>query len=193
MPDRRTERRTTGEMQKRVFLLAIASFLFFLPAAGEGIVSSGVRTAGEIVEPFSCEGLSGETITFESLLDGKDFLVIVFWGVNCGPCVQEFERLSAMWANPRFRQRAAMIAVNTDGRGAETLKDQMEERRIRIPFPVIPDEDQMITNAYVDGLIPLTVLIDRERRVRFSILGGGEEGTLLLERSILGDGGMANR
>jgi hypothetical protein len=52
-------------------------------------------------------------------------------------------------------------------------------------LPVVPDENQAITDSFVDGLIPLTVLIDRDRRIRLSILGAGSENVDLLRDMII--------
>jgi peroxiredoxin len=119
--------------------------------------------------------LSGETATLDSLVEGKDRLVMVFWGVNCLPCLQEIEQLNREWEGPEFRRRLRMIAVNTDGLGAGALLKEMATREISIAFPVVTDEDHRITDTFVNGLIPLTVVIGKDRTVRKMFLGGGEE------------------
>lgn len=156
---------------------------------GRGIAVSSIvlpgMTDGETVRSFSGETLSGEPLTLGSLLDGKDFLVVMFWGINCKPCLAEIALLSDLWENHEVRKRARVICVNTDGLDAKTLLDEMARKNIEVALPVVPDENQAITDSFVDGLIPLTVLIDRDRRIRLSILGAGSENVDLLRDMII--------
>lgn len=134
---------------------------------------------------FVFKTLDGRDIGFESLFADRPYVLLVFFGINCLPCKKELAQVSDLWNKESFRRRAHIFAVNSDGIPAEKLKAEISKRNIRIDFPVIPDEDQVITNLYVSGIVPLTVLIDRQNRIVMSHLGARIESLRKVEARVM--------
>jgi peroxiredoxin len=134
---------------------------------------------------FVFKTLEGEAIGPQSLFGDRPYVLLVFFGVNCLPCKKELAQVSDLWSKKSFRQKARIFAINADGLSPEKLKTEIEKRNIRIDFPVIPDENQVITNLYVSGIVPLTVLIDRQNRIVMSHLGARIESLRKLETRVM--------
>ena len=99
-------------------------------------------------------------------------VVLNFWGVWCGPCVQEMPELEAFAADARGR-RVRVLAVNS-GIGGET---QDAIRRFlslhHLAIPVALDAGRTAYRAFGVRALPTTILIDangviRARRVGFA-------------------------
>lgn len=172
-------------------LAALCVLAAAVPVPAQEGPEQGAGGPAEVALPFSARTLSGDELGLDALLRGKRYVVLTFWGLNCSPCLKEIARLNALWGNPSFREKAGMLAVNTDKVGPKRLVAEMAKRNIEIAFPVATDEGYEITNAYVNGIIPLTVLIDGDRRIRMSILGADPEELTVMEKIVLAAKGEA--
>jgi thiol-disulfide isomerase/thioredoxin len=154
-------------------------------------VAGGVRVSGASADdpppapPFSGTTLDGRKLTFEALSEGRPYVVLVFFGVNCKPCQKEIALLNDCWRNEAFRDRARFYAINADGFDGRRLSAELERRKIKVDFPVIPDDNQVITNQYVDGIVPLTVVIGKKDRILLSVIGARIEKIRKIEELIL--------
>lgn len=127
--------------------------------------------AADQAPAFECATLSGKGYRLETLSEGRPFLVLTFFGTSCIPCQKKIAQLNDLLKEPGVRDKAAFYAVNADGYDAVRLQKEIDRRGIRIDFPVICDENQAITNLYVDGIVPLTVLIDNNSQILSSYVG----------------------
>jgi thiol-disulfide isomerase/thioredoxin len=108
-------------------------------------------------------------------LDGKDWelsrlrgkvVVVNFWASWCGPCVDELPVLNALAAqNP---DKVAVVGVNYK----EPL-DSIERFAGAHPFayPVLRDRDGAMFKAWTAGVMPTTILVDRQGRARWRSVG----------------------
>lgn len=107
-------------------------------------------------EPFDLKSLDGQSV---QLADMKGKVVLVnFWATWCGPCKEEmpaFERLRQS-LNP---ERFAVLTITTD-----LQRDGIKHflANLHVQLPVLFDEDQEVSQAYLVRALPTTVLIDRE-------------------------------
>ncbi len=163
--------------------LSLLALLLLVPVC----VRAGTPTDFEKAAPFSGMTLSGQKVTLETIRLGKPFAVLTFFGVSCIPCQKKMGQLNELWRDDRFREKTALYAVNADGLSAEKLVEEMARRNIKIDFPVIADDNQAITNLYVDGIVPLTVVIDNQDRVVISLVGARPEGARKMADHILAE------
>ena len=162
----------------------VLAFAVLVPATARCVGSTAPADYPK-ASPFSCTTLSGERLAYESLAGGRPYLVLVFFGVNCKPCQKEIAQLNELVRNRAFREQAGVYAVNADGYPAGKLAAELKRREITVDFPVIPDDNQAITNLYVEGVVPLTVVIDRDGRILLSVVGARPESVRKIEKLIL--------
>jgi hypothetical protein len=174
--------------RRRSSFILIVQLLLFAVAVTVSCRAHAVWAAADDAIYFRGTTLSGKTILPETLFEGRPLAVLTFFGVNCIPCQKKIVQLNALWRNERLRECAVFYAINADGFNAEKLEKEIARRGIRIDFPVIPDEKQAITNLYVNGIVPMTVVIDKDFRVVLSTLGARPEMIKKLEDRILAQG-----
>jgi len=141
-----------GWMMGWVLSLATVAFGADDPLAAMKI---GRAPAGTAAAPFELRALDGRTVQWHELA-GK-VVILNFWATWCGPCKDEMPALE------RLRQqldpsRAMLLTVTTDLQ-REGIKQFLAAMDVRLP--VLFDEDQDVSRAYMVRALPTTVIIDR--------------------------------
>ena len=125
-----------------------------------------------------------------SSLDGKDWdlaqlrgkvVVVNFWASWCGPCVDELPVLNQLAG--RDPARVAVVGANYK----EPL-DTIERFAGAHPFayPVLRDRSGEMFKAWTFGVMPTTILVDRQGRARWRSVGEIGAGDTRLKAAIDG-------
>lgn len=98
--------------------------------------------------------------------DGR-VLVVNFWASWCRPCRREIPAFTRLQA--RYGERGVQfIGIALDGRPA--VQEFLADLEVAINYPILIGEDDAIdtARAYGNGLgvLPYTVLVDREGKIR---------------------------
>lgn len=100
---------------------------------------------------------------------GKKVVVMNFWSVTCGPCVEEMPTLDALARRLEHRfDDVELVTINTDA-GWDAIAASMPPRSV---LNVLFDTDRAIVRGkYGTRLYPETWIIDKEGLIRARIDG----------------------
>jgi thiol-disulfide isomerase/thioredoxin len=112
--------------------------------------------AGSVVAPFELMSLDG-TVVKSSELVGKVVLVN-FWATWCGPCKEEMPALARL-QQQLDPTRFTLLTITTDlqRQGITHFLSQLG-----VSLPVLFDEDQEVSRAFMVRGLPTTVVIARD-------------------------------
>ncbi len=149
------------------------------------------QTVGQPAGMFVIDDIAGGKVSLEELLKSHDAVVLNFWGLRCGACIEEMPYLEAI--RKKVGERVVFLGVNVDAVDGATLKEQMARMRLAIGYAVIPDPDFKVVDLYKMTAAPLTVVVDRAGKVRYrheNFVPGDEKGLEEAIRAVLPDGAV---
>lgn len=120
---------------------------------------------GDRAPDFTLKDLSGREVRLSSFA-GEKVVLLAFWSLRCGACVQEIPHLELLHKGAAERG-AVVVSVLTDGVDAETSKSIMAEVGISVGYPVLVDPDFSVADTYTNFIVPLTLVIDRGGIIRY--------------------------
>jgi thiol-disulfide isomerase/thioredoxin len=142
-----------------------ALFALLLPFSwliGSEIASSAPSDL--IAQPasdFALRSLGQENIRLSEQLG--EVVILNFWATWCGPCRQEMPLLDAIYSKYR-RAGLVLLSINIDEEKEEAAE---MAKTLGVSYPVLMDARNEVAKAYELGTLPLTVLVDREGKVRY--------------------------
>jgi peroxiredoxin len=167
---------------KRMRIALLGVLLAVLPGffASTGLASPGL--AGQPAPDFVLKSASGTNLRLSEYRG--NVVMINFWATWCGPCRQEMPLLNDLFSRYE-RVGFSLLGVNIDDDSRRAM-DMAEE--LGVSFPVLFDERKEVSRLYQVEAMPVTVLVDREGKVRHVHLGykpGYEEKYLTEIRALL--------
>jgi peroxiredoxin len=135
-------------------LLAAAAFAI---ACG----SSAAITPSASAPDFTLPSLGGPNLRLQ---EQRGRVVMVnFWASWCGPCRVEMPHLARLYDKYRSSGFVVLgVNIDEDPRKAASLAGQLGMR-----FPVLLDTEKKVSRMYDLSMMPSTILIDRDGRVRY--------------------------
>jgi len=115
----------------------------------------------ELAPDFVLRSISGGNVRL-SEYQGQ-VVALGFWARWCGDCRQAMQALDGLYAK---YQRAGLVLMGID------VDDSMEQTRamarsLGLAFPVLVDDQKIVSNLYKVKSMPLIILIDRAGQIRF--------------------------
>jgi peroxiredoxin len=157
----------------------------YLAAAAAGLLLAGGVIAGVMNTPapdFTLKSHSGQNLKLSE--HRGEVVLINFWASWCGPCRQEMPLLSELH-NKYKALGFTVLGVNVEQDSSEAKKLLKESP---VSFPVLYDNDSVVSKQYDVVAMPSTVLVDRNGKMRFLHKGykpGEEEIYLEMVRSLI--------
>lgn len=106
---------------------------------------------------------SGEITLSEQLANsGAKVLLVNFWATWCEACMIEMP--SIMSLRNRFKDRGFDVAAVTVDENPGSVVPRVLER-LKIDLPVYIDSDQKLSDLFDVHAIPLTVILDKDRKI----------------------------
>lgn len=157
-------------MKGTIKLLLITSFLFYVICAGFVSPSyaedTGGPKVGTMAKNFSLKDMSGKTVELKSY-KGKKAVLLVFWSVGWGACIQEVPELNELYAEYKGKN-FELLTINSD----ETIEEvQQVIKDEGIKYRVLLDPENSTGDPYNIMYIPLNVLVDINGKVVYSEAG----------------------
>jgi peroxiredoxin len=156
--------------------LAVAVLLAGAPArlAAEGMSEDKFKVGDRAPEFGKAAFLDGREPKLAELA-GKRVLLLNFWGLRCGACLEEMPYLEVI-SKAYADKGLVVLGVDTDGVDAQTVLETLAEVKVSVSYPLLTDEEFKITDVYTNFLVPLTIVIDKGGVIRY-IHTGFEKGT----------------
>ncbi|MEP5764077.1 MAG: TlpA disulfide reductase family protein [Halieaceae bacterium] len=90
-------------------------------------------------------------------------VLINFWASWCGPCRQEFPHLDTL------HQKYESLGFTVFGVNVEQDRSMADKvlRDIPVSFPILFDDENLVSQEYDVDAMPATVLVDRNGEIRF--------------------------
>lgn len=134
-------------------LAAIALLVLTAPVTGKDL-------DGQLAPDFALRSSQGQNLRLSEYRG--QVVMINFWATWCGPCRQEMPMLNEIY--DRYNDVGfTLLGVNIDENPQQALR--MAER-LKVTFPVLFDERKEVSKMYDVRAMPVTVMIDRDGRVR---------------------------
>ncbi len=146
--------------------VALAALFICLIAPGCAPRDSRVaQPAGPEAPAWVADDLAGVS---QSLADLRGKVVLIdFWATWCAPCRQEIPDYIA-WQTRYASEGLVIVGMSLDTLPAEAVRAFVRKAGINYPV-VLADAD--LAEAYAVEVLPTTVLIDREGRIRHRKVG----------------------
>jgi len=137
------------------------------------VVMSGCATTAELTEATQYPrapdpGFTHMDGTRTTLADyeGKNVLVLNFWGLRCQNCIEEMPFLERLH-NKYGSKGLVVLGVNTDGVDEKLLLQFMPQLPVKVSYPIIIDPDFVLADAFQMMAAPLTFVIAKDGTIRY--------------------------
>lgn len=170
-------------------LMALALIIAFSTAAlAKGnvkIIDGNKAVKGKDAPRFVIETLDGEDFKLHEFR-GKKPIIIVFWGLECPPCMKELPYIQKFYE--KYSDSVEIIGVSSDPKRNRTqIKNRVKE--LGLTFKIGHDyENKLRTKIYLSRFVPFLVVIDKEGKVILLQAGSAHPEKLIAElEELLGD------
>jgi len=132
--------------------------LMFSVVAATSLASSGLM--GQAAPDFALKSSTGENLRLSEFRG--DVVMINFWATWCGPCRQEMPLLDELYQRYE-RVGFSLLGVNIDD---DSRKAMTMISDLGVNFPVLFDSTKAVSKLYQVDAMPVTVIVDRDGKVR---------------------------
>jgi peroxiredoxin len=131
----------------------------FSVVAATSLASSGLM--GQEAPDFALKSSTGENLRLSEFRG--DVVMINFWATWCGPCRQEMPLLDELYQRYE-RVGFSLLGVNIDD---DSRKAMTMISDLGVNFPVLFDSTKAVSKLYQVDAMPVTVIVDRDGKVRY--------------------------
>jgi peroxiredoxin len=137
--------------------------------------AAGYALLGRAAPDFALRALRGPNVRLSEHVG--EVVVISFWGSDCSSCRGELEALERDFSRGRA-QGLRVYGVEVTGNARAGLRFA---REMRVTFPLLLDPKNTVSRRYRVDDLPLTLLIDRDGKIRYALRDFNDSGRRLCE------------
>ena len=113
--------------------------------------------------------MGGEVRSLEDHL-GKNVVMLDFWSIYCVSCVQEMPSLVKLY--DKYKDNGFIVyGVDLDSFSPRRVEKFIKGLNFEISYPVIIDRKREIATAYKVGMLPTTIIIGKDGKVKLFHIG----------------------
>jgi peroxiredoxin len=143
-----------------IFTMLVSLVVAASVARAESEMGKDKFKVGDKAPDFALADTAGKTVKLSDYL-GKKVILLNFWGLRCGACLEEMPYLELI--NKKYLDKGLVIlGVDTDGVDAAMVNDTVKEVGLSVTYPLLVDPEFKATDVYTNFLVPLTLVIDKE-------------------------------
>jgi thiol-disulfide isomerase/thioredoxin len=135
-----------------------------------GITGAASLKPGDIAPTWPpMADMAGEIRDLEDHI-GKDVVLLDFWSIYCVSCVQEMPSLVALY--DKYKDQGLMIyGIDLDSFSPKRVERFINGLNFTITYPVIIDRKRVIASAFKVGMLPTTIIIGKDGKVKLFHIG----------------------
>jgi len=143
-------------ISKSLRILASVAAIILIAAT---TVTAGIEQSA--APDFTLKSIEGENLKLSEYRG--EVVLINFWASWCGPCLQEMPILSEL--HDKYKALGfTVLGVNVEEDSGKARKLLLE---LPVSFPVVLDNESVVSKQYNVVAMPSTVLVDRNGNMRY--------------------------
>jgi len=170
-------------MTKLIKTVSAALLVFILLGCEESRTQNAqpALSSGDVLlaSDFTLKSLEGEEFKLSSFR-GKNPVYLVFWATWCPYCVKEIPHLKELYA--KLAPKGLKILAINIGYNDPLMRVQAFQKKYELPYPVLYDNNAMVSRQYGVIGVPFSVLIDRNGKVVYRSNGTPESLEAFVEK-----------
>lgn len=137
----------------------VVALLLLSPGTAGANAAATVRASvGDTAPVFSTADLDGNKVALDEILRAGKAVLLNFWGLRCGACIEEIGYLNRLY--DEFSGRGVVfLGVNVDGVKADVVRQMMVKLENVPKYGVIAAPDFAIPDQYGLEAAPLSIVI----------------------------------
>ncbi len=140
----------------------------FRDASAERPEMPAEKLKGTAAADFTGPLLAGGKLKLSDHI-GKEVIILNFWATWCGPCVAEMPELAELAAT--YKEKGVVLYTINGGEDDADVKDFLKSKKLDIHVVMQPELE--ISALYKVQGIPQTVIIGKDGKIAFVLVGGG--------------------
>ena len=130
------------------------------------LLAQPVTAVNQSAPAFALKDLQGGTVR---LTDYKGKVVLInFWATWCKPCLVEMPDLVKMQKDYES-QGLQIVGITCPPMTQKNVEDIA--RKLNLNYPILYGTDEVSDAYYANAVLPTTIIVDREGKIRGRILG----------------------
>jgi thiol-disulfide isomerase/thioredoxin len=143
-----------------IAVLTIPLIYLFIPDSKPGTVSS--------LEGVTLSTVKGQKFKLSGLFSDKP-IMLVFWSIRCGTCIEEIPFVSELHEN--LNKKLTIIGVHPPGYPLKKIRRFIKRYPRKIPYMLAIDDKMKLCQTYKVSVLPKTVMIDNRGKVLYEHVG----------------------